>query len=169
MNSRPWLAVAVYVRAPVADAPIATDMAANSDSTLTYSQGDSSPVRTSPECASTMCVCGEIGYAGMTSGRHSATVSATAREPSICLSGMPRSHHEVVRGDRSRGVPLRHLAREADMDRGRDRLERDDAAERGEAAEQRGVRQWPADVLPRELGGRDGEHVEVELAETELL
>jgi hypothetical protein len=29
-----------------------------------------------------MCVCGEIGYAQMTSGRHSATASATAREPS---------------------------------------------------------------------------------------
>src|SRR5215207_60562 len=34
MNSSPWLAVAVYVRAPVADAPIATDIAANSESTL---------------------------------------------------------------------------------------------------------------------------------------
>ena len=32
-----------------------------------------------------MWVCGEIGYAATTSGRHRATVSATAREPSICL------------------------------------------------------------------------------------
>src|SRR5918994_4809625 len=88
MNSRPWLAVAVYVRAPVADAPIDTDMAENSDSTLMNSHGASAPVFTSCESASTMCVCGEIGYAGITSGRHSATVSATAREPSICLRGM---------------------------------------------------------------------------------
>ena len=29
-----------------------------------------------------MCVWGEIGYAQMTSGRHNATASATAREPS---------------------------------------------------------------------------------------
>src|SRR3954470_10288946 len=115
-------------------------MAANSDSTLTYSQGDSSPVRTSPESASTMCVCGEIGYAGMTSGRHSATVSATAREPSICLSGMTRALDEVVRRDRGRDIPLGDRAREARADRRDDRLERDHAAERREAAEQRGVR-----------------------------
>jgi hypothetical protein len=61
MYRRPCDAVAVYVRAPVADAPIATDIAANSDSTLTYLQGASSSVRTKSESASTMCVCGEIG------------------------------------------------------------------------------------------------------------
>jgi hypothetical protein len=33
-----------------------------------------------------MCVCGVIGYAQITSGRLSATASATARDPSICLS-----------------------------------------------------------------------------------
>ena len=58
MYSRPWLAVAVYARAPVAEAPIATDIAANSDSTLTNSHGASSPVFTSCERFSTMCVCG---------------------------------------------------------------------------------------------------------------
>src|SRR5689334_8785921 len=62
-----------------------TDIAANSDSTLTNSHGASSPVLTSCESPSTMCVCGEMGYAAITSGRQSATVSATAREPSICL------------------------------------------------------------------------------------
>ena len=61
MYSRPWLAVAVYARAPVALAPIATDIAANSDSTLTNSHGASSPEATSRESASTMCVCGVIG------------------------------------------------------------------------------------------------------------
>src|SRR4051812_30896443 len=114
---------------------MATDMAANSDSTLMYSHGASAPVLTSPESASTMWVCGEIGYAGMTSGRHRATVSATAREPSICLSGMPCALHDRVRRGRGRGVRLRHRAREARADRRRHRLERDDPAERGEAAE----------------------------------
>src|SRR5215213_6207311 len=124
MKSRPWLAVAVYVRAPVAEAPMATDMAANSDSTLTYSHGARSPVRTSSESASTMCVCGEIGYAGMTSGRHSATVSATAREPSICLGGIPRPLHQGVCGDGGRDVALGDQAREARADGGRHRFER---------------------------------------------
>src|SRR3982751_1060686 len=90
MYSRPWLAVAVYVRAPAAEAPMHTDMAANSGSTLRNSHGASAPVFTSADRPSTMCVWGEIGYAPITSGRHSATVSATAREPSICLS-MPLS------------------------------------------------------------------------------
>jgi hypothetical protein len=73
-----------------AEAPIATDIAANSESTLMYSHGASWPDFTNSLSASTMWVCGEIGYAQMTSGRHSATVSATAREPSICLSLDPR-------------------------------------------------------------------------------
>ncbi len=34
MNSRPWLAVAVYVRAPAAEAPMQADIAPNSDSTM---------------------------------------------------------------------------------------------------------------------------------------
>ena len=61
MYRRPWLAVAVYARAPVADAPIATDIAAYSDSTLMYSHGASSPRLTIADSASTMCVWGEIG------------------------------------------------------------------------------------------------------------
>ncbi len=61
MYSRPWLAVAVYVRAPVAEAPIATDIAANSDSTLTNSHGASAPDLTIAESASTMWVWGVIG------------------------------------------------------------------------------------------------------------
>ena len=47
MYSSPWLAVAVYARAPVALAPIATDIAANSDSTLTNSQCSRWPAFTS--------------------------------------------------------------------------------------------------------------------------
>src|SRR5271157_1198261 len=86
MYKRPWLAVAVYARAPVAEAPIDADIAVNSDSTFTNSHGVSSPLLTSCERFSTMCVWGEIGYAQMTSGRQSATASATAREPSTCRS-----------------------------------------------------------------------------------
>ena len=61
MKSSPWLAVAVKARAPVAEAPMATDIAANSDSTLMNSHGASSPVFTSSPIASMMWVCGEIG------------------------------------------------------------------------------------------------------------
>src|SRR3954452_25062716 len=89
MYSRPWLAVAVYAREPAALAAIANDIAENSDSTLMYSHGASVPSFTSAESASTMCVCGEIGYAAMTSGRHSATATPPARDPSICLSMGP--------------------------------------------------------------------------------
>ena len=60
------------------------DMAPNSDSTMRYSHDASSPVRTRSDSDSTMCVCGEIGYAAITSGRHRVTARATACEPSIC-------------------------------------------------------------------------------------
>ena len=85
MYSRPWLAVAVYVRAPDVDAPIAADIAANSDSTVMNSHVPRSPVLTIAPSASTMWVCGVIGYAGTTCGRHRATASAIAFDPSICL------------------------------------------------------------------------------------
>src|SRR5689334_2112850 len=101
-------------------------MAENSDSTLRYSQGASEPSFTRAERASTMCVCGEIGYAAMTSGRHSATASATARDPSTCLSTGPlRSHeeHGVVRSGRGGDVALRQPPGEALADRGDHRLE----------------------------------------------
>jgi hypothetical protein len=61
MKSSPWLAVAVYARAPVAEAPIATDIAANSDSTLMNSQGASVPAFTIAPTASMMWVWGEMG------------------------------------------------------------------------------------------------------------
>ena len=61
MKSSPWLAVAVYARAPVAEAPIATDIAANSDSTLMNSQGASVPSFTIAPTASMMWVWGEMG------------------------------------------------------------------------------------------------------------
>jgi hypothetical protein len=51
----------VYARAPVAEAPIETDIAANSDSTLMNSQGESWPDFTIAPMASMMWVWGEIG------------------------------------------------------------------------------------------------------------
>ena len=120
MNSRPWLLVAVYVRTPAADAPIATDSAANSDSTLMNSQLASSPVFTISPSASTMCVCGVMGYAQITCGRHSATASATAREPSVCLSidRVLRLDRELERLRRRGDVLLGHRGRELLADGG---------------------------------------------------
>src|SRR5450759_1949892 len=86
MKSSPWLEVAVKARAPAADAPIATEIAPNSDSTLTNSHGERVPAFTIVPIAAMMCVWRELGYAQTTSGRQRATVSATAREPSICRS-----------------------------------------------------------------------------------
>ena len=72
------------------------DMAPNSDSTMRYSHGASSPVRTRSDSDSTMWVCGEIGYAAITSGRHRVTARATACEPSIWLSiGQPPIEEDV--------------------------------------------------------------------------
>src|SRR6478735_9489802 len=152
MYRSPWLAVAVYARAPAAEAPIAADIAANSDSTRRYSHGASSPVRTMSESASTMWVCGEIGYALTTSGRQRATARATACEPSSC-SRTDDAPFTYGVGGRERGgdVPLGRPAGEAPANRIRDRLDRDDAGQRREPAEQRGVRQRPAEVLPCEL------------------
>src|SRR5947199_6226382 len=50
------------------------------------SQRSSCPDFTISPRPSTMCVCGVIGYAQITSGRHSAIASAVAADPSICLS-----------------------------------------------------------------------------------
>src|SRR6185503_7982366 len=50
----------------------------------------SSSFFTIADSASMMWVCGVIGYAQITCGRHIATASATARDPSICLSIGPR-------------------------------------------------------------------------------
>ncbi len=92
---------------------MATDIAANSDSTLTYSQGESSPVRTLSESASTMWVWGEIGYAQITSGRQRAIASATAWEPSFCSSKerLLLRAHEVERRLGGGHVRVAHLAR----------------------------------------------------------
>src|SRR3954447_2072162 len=162
MYSRPWLAVAVYARAPAADAPIATDIAENSDSTLMYSHGASAPSFTSADSASTMCVCGEIGYAAITSGRHSATASATAFEPSICLSTGQLSD-QVVRGARGGDVARGDPVGEALVDRCRDGVDRDRARRRGERAEQRGARDRSPQMLARKIGRGHGQQPEARL------
>src|SRR6478736_2621099 len=108
----------MLIGAPMA--PMQADIAPNSDSTMRYSQGASSPVRTRSERDSTMCVCGEMGYAAITSGRHSVTARATACEPSIWLStGQPpacrppqRLADVLVGGPGSPGVADADLAGE---------------------------------------------------------
>src|SRR5262245_17300971 len=167
MNSRPWLAVAVYARAPAADAPMATDMAANSDSTLTNSHGASAPDFTISDSPSTRCGWGEIGYAQITSGRHSATVSATAREPSICLS-MGGLRDERVGGLGGPCVALGRRGGEPLADRLGDRGERDRSGERGERSEEGGVGERPAQVLAGQLGGRDHRDARVEAGQPEV-
>src|SRR5688572_24435516 len=132
------------------------DIAANSLSTLRNSHEPSCPAFTICESPSTMWVWGEMGYAQITSGRHAATVSATARDPSICLSTGRLPHRAVDEPKgrvRRRGVALARLAREAPADGSEDRSEADDARQRGEPAQQSGTRQRTAQVLPRELGG----------------
>ena len=82
ISARPWDVVAEYTRLPAADAPIQQESAENSDSTQMYS-ASSRPSATMDASPSTMWVCGVIGYAEMTCGRQSRTVSATAMDPSI--------------------------------------------------------------------------------------
>src|ERR1044072_2026000 len=103
------------------------------------------------ESASTMWVCGEIGYALTTSGRQRATARATACEPSSC-SRTDDAPFTDGGGGRERGGAVRGAPpppppppRDAPADRVRDRLARDGAGQRREPAEQRRVRQRPAE------------------------
>src|SRR5215207_4294959 len=94
----------------------------------------------------------------MTSGRHSATVSATAREPSICL-GTGGLREALARGLRGRGVAIAKLAAEALVDRPGEGVCGDDSGDGGQRAEQRRARQRPAEVLASELAGGDRREV----------
>src|SRR6478735_7032362 len=100
------------------------DIAPNSDSTMRYSQGSSSPVRTRSDSASTMWVCGEMGYAATTCGRHRATVRATAWDPSIWLGidGSQLVPDVVVRRPCGGDVALADRPGEAGPDRTGHRL-----------------------------------------------
>src|ERR1051326_3272571 len=126
-------------------------IAPNSDSTVTKRHGSISPAAAISDSASTMWVCGEIGYAGITCGRQAATARATARDPSIWLSmdsllygleGFPGGG-DVGRGDRGR---------EALADRLLQGRQPDPAGERGERAEQSGAGHGPADAPAGDVG-----------------
>src|SRR6188472_2297397 len=113
-----------------------------------YSHGASSPALTSAESASTMCVCGEIGYAATTSGRQRATVSATAREPSSCLR-MNGSRHMIPAVVGGCGVAFGEPLGEPLCDRRIERCTRDGGGHGGERTEERGAGQWPAEPAAR--------------------
>ena len=124
-----------------------------------------------------MCVCGEIGYAETTSGRQSATARATACEPSIWLRmRSPPASWTTSRGRASAAATFRSpvAAGEPLADRRGDGVERDDAGQRGERAEQRGVRERAPELLAGDLGRRH-RHAPVglealhELAEPEVV
>src|SRR4051794_24298019 len=108
---------------------MATDIAANSDSTLTYWQLPSSPFFTIAERRSTMCVCGEMGYAQMTSGLQYAIACATAWDPSTCCNNRGLLD-QVVRGRGSSDVAVGELAPELLSDGRGDGVEGDHAADR---------------------------------------
>src|SRR5512139_3884152 len=136
---------------------MATDIAANSDSTLTNSHGARLPASTRLPRASTMWVCGEMGYAQMTCGRHSAIASATAADPSTCLStaGLLAAHgllHEFKRLGGSRDVCGSDFGRKLFLDGCRNGGQRDTAGKRGKPSEERCIRQRTADVAQRDLG-----------------
>src|SRR5436309_14162639 len=106
--------------------------------------------------ASTICVCGVIGYAQITSGRHSATASAMAREPSACLSmcGLPELVHDGERRPGRRDVFLGYRAGKLGADRRDDGIQLELPCRGCERAEQRHVRHRAPDVLQSELGCR---------------
>src|SRR6516225_2517468 len=118
---------------------MATDNAANSDSTLINSHCLSAPERTISPSASTIWVCGVIGYAQMTSGRQRATASATAREPSICLSinrlAFPASPHALVSLLRRSGVGVTDLGGELFTNRGEDGFDLQHSRDRDESSQ----------------------------------
>src|SRR6185503_13627530 len=123
----------------MADAPMARDIAPNSLSALMNSHGASAPDFTSSLSASTMWVCGEMGYAGITAGRHRATVSATARDPSICLridGLLTLGADDPVCLPGGGDVALGQPGREPVADRAQHRLQPQPPGQRREAAEE---------------------------------
>jgi hypothetical protein len=70
MSANPWAEVAVKALAPAEAAPMQQAMAECSDSTRTKSPF-SHPVAQKSAKASTIVVCGEMGYAGTTCTRES--------------------------------------------------------------------------------------------------
>src|SRR5437764_3394718 len=94
----------------------------------------------------------------MTWGRHSAMASATAREPSICLSmgGLRLRQRLRIRLGRGGNVTIRERLGELVLHRGDDRIELDDAGQRCKSRKQRNVGHGAADVLQCESAGAEG-------------
>src|SRR5579864_3352844 len=93
----------------------------------------------------------------MTSGLDSATASATAREPSTCLStGGLRDlqSHELEGAFGTCYVTFGELPRESVTYGSNHRGERDHPGEGGKAAEQYSVRDWPTHCLSSDLRRR---------------
>jgi len=84
ISASPCDDVAVNVRWPVALIPIAADIALCSDSAF-IGLLSSSPSLMYSVILSTICVCGVIGYIGITAGLHIFTASATAVDASITV------------------------------------------------------------------------------------
>src|SRR6516225_7861486 len=123
-----------------------------------YSQFAISPALTISPKPSTMCVCGVIGYAQITCGRHSATASATARDPSVCLSidhllAPLRAGEGLASGEH---VFLGVRPRKFLPNGGGDRIERNDPGDRRERAKERHVRHGATYVLYGKLRRGDG-------------
>src|SRR5215212_1100522 len=100
-----------------------------------------------------------MGYAQMTSGRQSATASAIACEPSICLSigSLAFDDHDrsVESGMRGSDIRERDVSGEFLVNRRRDRFDRYALSERGERSQQRRIRHRPTNMLQRNLAGGD--------------
>src|SRR5688572_1482958 len=140
------------------------ESAPNSDSTIRYSHGARSPAPTRSDRASTMWVCGEIGYAATTCGRHRATVSATARDPSSCLSNglTPTVARLVARRDEVASLlgqsdvgfgNVAARAGEPSADRTGDSLRPQQASDARDGTDKHRVRQWPPEQPTGELVG----------------
>src|SRR3954453_17922939 len=121
------------------------DMAANSDSTLKNWQEPIPPLRTRAANPSTMWVWGEMGEAAMTSGWHSATVSATAFEPSSCLGMDCLRGQTAMSGPGGGRVALGHPPGEPLGDRAFDGVDGYGTGGGGHSAEKGGVGQGPAE------------------------
>ena len=167
MNSRPWLAVAVKARAPVADAPIATDMAANSDSTLMNSQGVSSPgLHQRAERLD------DVGLGRDRVGAHHLGPAPRHRLGDGARAFNLPEHRappcpSAVKANRAcwntsaAAATLRSATVPSRLNRSRMAVlsdaKRDLSGQCGEATQQRGVGQWPAELAPRCVGGRHRE------------
>ena len=140
------------------------DIAPNSDSTMRYSQGASSPVRTQVRER-----LDDVRLRRDRVGRDDLGAAA-ARPPGHGLGALDLLKHRraspacvrdvlVGAAAAARGVAVAHRAGEPGEDRVADGVQRHHPGEGGEGPQQRGVRERPAEVLAGELGGRDGDHV----------